>query len=66
MTFVLMVATYVMASSAGIVTEPENIARNLISILVGSIISVFVLNILVKALLAKHHAKKQAEVEVLS
>ena len=66
MTFVLMVATYVMASSAGIVTEPENIARNLIAILVGSIISVFVLNILVKALLAKHHAKKQAEVEVLS
>ncbi|PSU35553.1 solute:sodium symporter family transporter [Photobacterium lutimaris] len=50
---VIMVATYALASPIGIVTEPENILRNVLVICVASVISIFGLNLLCKKYLRR-------------
>ncbi|MEL0637460.1 solute:sodium symporter family transporter [Marinomonas sp. TI.3.20] len=61
---VMMVAAYALASSIGVVTNPDNISRNVLIILATSIISIFILNIVVKTFMNKIQAKRKVNMQL--
>ena len=57
-TTVLMIATYAMASPIGVVAPIEDIAGNLTLIAIASIVSIWVINVMLKQFFAKKAASK--------
>ncbi|WP_133012093.1 solute:sodium symporter family transporter [Marinomonas flavescens] len=58
---VMMVAAYALASSIGVVTDPDKITRNVLIILASSILAIFILNIIVKVFMDKIKEQKSVK-----